>query len=105
MSLLGWSISVGEEKRKPFEKVFEILGAVVKLPDKGSAVVEVSNKPSRLTQIQEQVEELRSQLGAAISRSRLESLKGRLLYAAGHTEGVHNLLVNFFTNLEIKEQT
>ena len=87
MSLLGWSISVGEEKRKPFEKVFEILGAVVKLPDKGSDVVEVSNKPSRLTQIQEQVEELRSQLGAAISRSRLESLKGRLLYAAGHTYG------------------
>ena len=58
MSLLGRSISVGEEKRKPFlRKFLRILGAVVKLPDKGSAVVEVSNKPSRLTQIQEQVED------------------------------------------------
>ena len=29
MSLVGWSISVGDDKRKPFEKVFDILGAVV----------------------------------------------------------------------------
>lgn len=75
------------KRREPSEKIFEILGAVVKLPDKGSAVVEVSKKPSRLAQIQEQVEELRSQLGASVSRSRLESLKGRLLYAAGHAYG------------------
>jgi len=79
MSLLGWSISVGEEKRKPFEKFFEILGAVVKLPDKGSAVVEVSNKPSRLTQIQEQVEELRSQLAFTVHRGDCLKSLGPLL--------------------------
>lgn len=38
-------------------------------------------------QIQEQVNELKGQLGALISRSCLESLKRRLLYAAGHTYG------------------
>ena len=87
MSLLGWSISVGEDKRKPFEKVFEILGAIVKLPMLGSTVVEVSNKPSRILQIQEQVNELKRHLGTTVSRSLLESLKGRLLYASGHTYG------------------
>ena len=35
MSLVGWSISVGDDQRKPFEKVFDILGAVV-----GSTVVD-----------------------------------------------------------------
>ena len=78
LELLGWSISMGEDKRK---------GAVVTLPDASDNAIKVSNKESRLKQIQEQVEELTGLLGSSAPRSRLESLKGRLLYAAGHTYG------------------
>ena len=87
MALLGWKISTGEDKRRPFSKTFEILGAVVQLPEPGTKTIEVSNKQSRLLQLQEQVCELRSHLGSHISRTKIESLKGRLLYAAGHTYG------------------
>jgi hypothetical protein len=87
MSLLGWKISVGEDKRKPFSKTFEILGAVIKLPESESKVVEVYNKESRLLRLKEQMEELRQSLGVHIGRSKIEPLKGRLLYAAGHTYG------------------
>ena len=87
LSLLGWKISMGEDKRHPFEKKFEILGAVISLPEAGSGTIEVSNKQSRLEQLQNQVEELKLSLGQHVSRSRLESVKGRLLYASGHTYG------------------
>ena len=87
LDILSWSISMGEDKRKGFEKSFEILGAVVTLPDASDNAIKVSNKESRLKQIQEQVEELTGLLGSSAPRSRLESLKGRLLYAAGHTYG------------------
>ena len=87
MNLLGWSISVGDDKRRPFEKAFEILGAVVTLPQCGDLAIQVSNKESRLLQIKEQVEELTGKLDESVPRSKLESLKGRLLYAAGHTYG------------------
>ena len=87
MDILGWSISLGDEKRKPFEKSFEILGAVVSLPLAGRKIIQVSNKPSRLLQIKDQVAELSAKPGATVHRSRLESVKGRLLYAAGHTFG------------------
>ena len=87
MNLLGWSISVGDDKRRPFEKAFEILGAVVTLPQCGDLAIQVSNKESRLLQIKEQVNELTGKLDESVPRSKLESLKGRLLYAAGHTYG------------------
>eukprot|EP00435_Cladocopium_sp_Y103_P018620 s4516_g4.t1 len=84
MSILGWRISSGEDKRKPFSKSFEILGAVITFKD---ATIEVSNKETRLQQIDSQFRELKENLGQSLSRSHLESLKGRLLYAAGHTYG------------------
>ena len=87
MNLLGWGISLGDDKRKPFEKSFEILGAIIALPRSGEKVIQVSNKQSRLLQIKEQIEELSSKPGATVHRSRLESVKSRLLYAAGHTFG------------------
>ena len=103
LELLGWRISTGEDKRKPFQKIFEILGAVITLPPAGGSTIEVSNKPSRIAQLQEQVAELRSLLGSSAPRSKLESLKGRLLYAAGHTYGgAHNWHVSCCTGLEAK---
>ena len=87
LSLLGWSISMGDEKRKPFSKKFEILGAIVTFPPSGGTTIEVTNKESRLLQLQQQVNELKGFLKATAPRAMLESLKGRLLYAAGHTYG------------------
>ena len=87
MTLLGWKISLGDEKRLPFQKKFEILGAVVSLPEPGETTIYVSNKQSRIDQLATQVEELKSCLGRHAGRSKLESIKGRLLYASGHTYG------------------
>eukprot|EP00435_Cladocopium_sp_Y103_P059062 s2761_g21.t1 len=87
LELLGWRISMGDDKRKPFAKQFEILGAVVTLPPAGSDEIQVTNKESRLSQLKEQVDDLSGMLGGLAPRSKLESLKGRLLYAAGHTYG------------------
>lgn len=87
MRLLGWTISSGDDKRRPFSKSFEILGAVISLPSSAGSPIEVSNKASRLEQLSDQVLELRRSFNKTISRSFLESVKGRLLYAAGHTFG------------------
>ena len=87
MELLGWDISKGDDKRRPFEKSFEILGAVVSLESSPVRCIRVSNKESRITQIQDMYRELEKSMNGSLSRSFLESLKGRLLYAAGHTYG------------------
>ena len=87
MQLLGWKISDGSDKRRPFAKRFEILGAVVEFKGVPDLRIEVSNKPNRIEQLEEQVRDLRSAVLQTVSRSQLESLKGRLLYAAGHTYG------------------
>eukprot|EP00435_Cladocopium_sp_Y103_P006698 s4577_g2.t1 len=87
LELLGWRISTGDDKRRPFAKSFEILGAIIALPVAGDDVIRVSNKESRLAQLKEQVDELKALLNLSAPRAKLESLKGRLLYAAGHTYG------------------
>ena len=87
MSLLGWDISVGEDKRRPFERSSEILGAIISFEVSPKRCIRVCNKESRIAQIQEMYRELESSINGGISRSFLESLKGRLLYAAGHTYG------------------
>jgi hypothetical protein len=87
MGLLGWKISTGEDKRRPFSKSFEILGAVVTFPTNSAGVIEVSNKETRLEQLKLQVQELQQCLGSSMSRTKIESLKGRLLYASGQTYG------------------
>ena len=87
MQLLGWTISTGDDKRRPFAKSFEILGAVINLPHSDGGPIEVLNKESRLEQLRLQVEDLKSHFGKTVSRNAIESVKGRLLYAAGHTFG------------------
>ena len=68
-----------------------------------ASTIEVSNKPSRIAQLHEQVAELRSLMGSFAPRSKLESLKGRLLYAAAiRVGGARNWHVNCCTTLEAK---
>ena len=85
MRLLGWKISMSEDKRSPFSKQFNLLGAVIDLSLTTSGVVSVQNKPSRISDLESLVENICS--SQTVTLSTLETLKGRLLYAAGHTFG------------------
>ena len=85
MRLLGWKISMSEDKRLPFSQEFSMLGAVVDLTRTAEGDVSVRNKDSRINDMGKLVEDLCARDMAPMSL--LETLKGRLLYAAGHTFG------------------
>lgn len=85
LKLLGWQIALADEKRKPFEKEFQMLGAVIDLRKSRDGLVLISNKPKRLEELQASVQEL--QVGKFMTEAQMQSLRGRLLYAAGHTFG------------------
>ena len=85
MKVLGWRISMSDDKRLPFGVEFQMLGAIVDLSRSKQGMVRVKNKPSRVADIGAMVEGLCSR--DSIPLSTIETLKGRLLYAAGHTFG------------------
>lgn len=85
MRLLGWKISLSPDKRGPFAKEFNLLGAVVDLSLSTAGVVSVRNKQSRLEDLTSLVRSICDSETVALSM--METLKGRLLYAAGHTYG------------------
>ena len=85
MKLLGWRISMSEDKRSPFAGEFNLLGAVVDLTRSTAGLVAVHNKPSRIADLESLVQSICQSETVALSL--LETLKGRLLYAAGHTFG------------------
>ena len=85
MKLLGWRISMSEDKRLPFAPEFSMLGAVVDLSHTAQGVVNIRNKESRVKDIGRLVDEVCGK--SLVPMSLVETLKGRLLYAAGHTFG------------------
>ena len=85
MKLLGWRISVSDEKRLPFAGSFQMLGAVINFSESSRGVISVKNKQSRLDDISALVNSIVAKEDAPMSQ--LETLKGRLLYASGHTFG------------------
>ena len=85
MKMLGWKISMSEEKRMPFASQFSMLGAVVDLSMVTRGIISVLNKPSRIEDLQNLVSEVCR--GETAAMSTLETLRGRMLYAAGHTFG------------------
>eukprot|EP00435_Cladocopium_sp_Y103_P072170 s444_g39.t1 len=85
LKLLGWQVAMSEEKRRPFDKRFNMLGAVVDLTASAEGLVKVSNKDSRIEELRATAEGL--SIGGVFSEAQLQSLRGRLLYAAGHTFG------------------
>ena len=85
LALLGWKVAMSEDKRLPFSKKFSMLGAVVDLSNSMEGTVQISNKPSRIEELLAFVGEL--ELGADFTENKLQSLRGRLLYAAGNTFG------------------
>jgi hypothetical protein len=58
MKLLGWKISMSEDKRFPFGVEFQMLGAVIDLSKCRQGVAQVRNKPSRMADIGAMVEDL-----------------------------------------------
>ena len=85
MQLLGWRISTSDDKRLPFSTKFTMLGAVVDLSEMAAGKILVYNKPSRLEDIAALVKDVTSKRKVPLSL--IETLRGRLLYAAGHTFG------------------
>ena len=85
MQLLGWKVSMSDDKRLPFEDQFNMLGAVVDLADSRNGQVRVKNKDSRIVDIGDLVKDICAK--QLVPQSVIETLKGRLLYAAGHTFG------------------
>jgi hypothetical protein len=76
---------MSEDKRLPFAPEFSMLGAVVDLSQTAQGVVSVRNKESRVQDIGKLVDEVCDK--SLVPMSLIETLKGRLLYAAGHTFG------------------
>jgi hypothetical protein len=58
MKLLGWRISMSEDKRLPFGIELQMLGAIVDLSLSANGVIKVKNKPSRIDDIGALVEDL-----------------------------------------------
>lgn len=85
LALLGWKVAMSDDKRLPFGKKFSMLGAIVDLSNSAEGVVHIANKPSRIEELLASVGELA--VGGEFSESMLQSLRGRLLYAAGNTFG------------------
>ena len=84
-ALLGWKVALNEEKRLPFSKRFNMLGAVVDLSRSAYGEVLIANKPSRVQELLDFSESLEQ--GVKFGEAELQSLRGRLLYAAGNTFG------------------
>ena len=51
MQLLGWKVSMSDDKRLPFAYEFNMLGAVVDLTDSRKGWVKVKNNESRISDI------------------------------------------------------
>ena len=73
---------MSEDKRSPFSEEFNLLGAVVDLTKAAAGSIAVHNKPSRIDDLKALVQSICESETVALST--LETLKGRLLYAAGH---------------------
>ncbi|CAE7837418.1 unnamed protein product, partial [Symbiodinium microadriaticum] len=81
---LGWKIAQGA-KALPFDRVFNMLGATISFERAAKRDVLVKNKPGRLEAIEEVVMQCVSE--RRCDRKRMLSIKGKLLFAAGHVFG------------------
>jgi hypothetical protein len=84
LNLLGWRISMSEEKRKSFSKLFVSLGVEVDLSLTKDKKVLLRNKPGRVEGIRQLANSILAPDGRLGFKEAL-SLRGRVSYAEGQT--------------------
>ena len=82
---LGWSLSAGDEKDKPFASRFQALGVEFDLSTVEAGYFSVRNTDSRKTELSEKIDNilLQDELEPKVA----ESLRSRLLFAEGQLYG------------------
>ncbi len=81
--LVGWVFSKKDSKRKPMSESFDALGVTFDFSRAVLGEVIVKNKESRLSQIREELDKVRS--AGSLSSATASSLRGRLQFAYGRT--------------------
>lgn len=81
MDLVGWKFAIEEKKRKPFNQVAEVLGAMVDLSESCKGRIVLSNKPARIDEIEETVRSMAST--GQCTAHEAQQLRGRLVFAEG----------------------
>ena len=85
ISLLGWKLSVSDQKRKPFESVFVSLGVQVDFSKMREGSLILGNKPGRVDSIAVQVNDILEKKPPVLGFKDALSIRGRLSFAEGQT--------------------
>ena len=79
LDILGWNIAKEHGKRIPANPTFTVLGVVVDLRESGAGVVKVANKPERVQEMLEVLEEVKEQ--DSFPPSMAAKIQGRMMFA------------------------
>ena len=82
---LGWSLSLGEDKDKPFANKFQALGVEFDLARVGEGLFTVGNTAARRDELTEKIDDILQ--ADALEPMVAESLRSRLLFAEGQLYG------------------
>jgi hypothetical protein len=85
-SLLGWCVSLKEKKRLPFGDTFDYLGVVFDFTQTTEMKVVITNKPSRLEDLEQDVDDIVKQ--QRFTQPEAARLRGRLSFAEGQLFGM-----------------
>ena len=83
LALVGWQFATKESKRKPFAPAADVLGAVLDLSKTPDGQVLVSNKPSRIADLEQTLARITKE--GWMSQPAAVSLRGRFVYAEAQT--------------------
>ena len=81
LALIGWAFSAKGSKRKPFAKSAEVLGAVIDLSESCKGIITVSNKPSRIAELDKVC--LALEKSGKMTQQEAASIKGKISFAEG----------------------
>lgn len=79
LDVLGWSIARDQGKRLPAGPKFTVLGVVVDLSESEAGIIKVANKPERVKELREVLDEVQS--GGSFPPSLAARIQGRMMFA------------------------
>ena len=85
LDALGWSYAVGDDKGRPFEETFDLLGMRLSVGGLLAGQVALANKPSRVEKIRAQASGMAS--SGCVTRREAASLHGQLNFMVGFAAG------------------